>query len=74
MRYFEIQGGIRMPINDEELALLEAAKEEELADETLDERSQEVARKMVSRGLFNRQLKDGKLYYSPNSLPEVWRF
>ena len=74
MRYFEIQGGLRMPIDEEEMSLLEAARQEELADESLDERAQEVARHMVSRGLFNRLQKDGKLYYSPNGLPDVWRF
>lgn len=63
-----------MPIDDEEGSLLEAAKDQELADESLDERQQEVARKMVSRGLFNRLQKDGKLYYAPNGLPDVWRF
>jgi hypothetical protein len=74
MRYFEIQGGLRMPINEEEHALIEAAEAQELADESLDERDQEVARKMVSRGLLNRLQRDGKLYYAPNGLPNTWRF
>jgi hypothetical protein len=74
MRYFEIQGGFRMPIDREEFDLLEAADATELADESLDERAQEVARKMVSKGLFNRLQRDGKLYYTPNGLPNAWRF
>lgn len=73
MRYFEIQGGIRMPISEEEVALLDAAKDAQLVDESLDERDQEVARKMVSRGLLNRLFQDGKIYYEPNGLEDIWR-
>lgn len=74
MRYFEIEGGFRMHINEEERELLDAAKENLLADEQLDERQQEVARKMVSRGLLIRHESDDKLYYAPNGLPDIWRF
>lgn len=74
MRYFEIAGGLRMSIDEEEQALLKAANEELLEDETLDERQQEVARKMVSRGLLNRLNQNGKLYYAPNGLEDIGRF
>lgn len=75
MRYYEISGGFRVPISEEEEELLDAAKEHDLLDESLDERSQEVARKMVSRGLLNRLSKAGKIYYEPNGLPlDIWRF
>lgn len=73
MRYFEIAGGLRLPIDDEENSLLEAAGDSQIADEDLSERGQEVARKMVSRGLFNRLNRDGKLYYEANGLQKVWR-
>lgn len=64
-----------MPVNEEEQSLIESALDQgELEDESLSERGQEVARKMVSRGLFNRLARDGKLYYVPNGLPKIWRF
>ncbi len=74
MRYFEIAGGIRMPISEEETALLDQAKDNLVEDSELDERNQEVARKMVSRGLFNRLSKDGKIYYAANGLEDIGRF
>jgi hypothetical protein len=75
MRYFEIAGGFRMPINEEEQEVLTLIQESELEieDSNLDERQQELARQMVSRGLLNRLHKDGKIYYEPNGLPDIWR-
>jgi hypothetical protein len=75
MRYFEIAGGLRMPVNEEEQEVLTLIQESEhsIDDSNLDERQQEVARKMVSRGLLNRLQKDGKIYYEPNGLPDIWR-
>lgn len=75
MRYFEIAGGFRMPVNEEEQEVLTLIQESEhsIDDSNLDERQQEVARKMVSRGLLNRLQKDGKIYYEPNGLPDIWR-
>lgn len=75
MRYFEIAGGLRMPVNEEEQEMLTLIQESEhsISDSNLDERQQEVARKMVSRGLLNRLQKDGKIYYEPNGLPDIWR-
>jgi len=74
MRYFEILGGIRMEVDQEERDMLEAYNHVGMIpDEELNERGQEVARKMVSRGLLNRLSKDGKIYYEPNGLEEVWR-
>jgi hypothetical protein len=75
MRYFEIAGGLRMPINEEEQEVLTLIQESEheTEDSNLDERQQELARQMVSRGLLNRLHKDGKIYYEPNGLPDIWR-
>jgi hypothetical protein len=73
MRYFEIAGGIRMAVSLEEQSLLDLAGKEMIADANLEERDQEIARNMVSRGLFNRLNRDGKLYYSLNGLEDVWR-
>lgn len=72
MRYFEIQGGLRMVVSLEEEAIMAMANSP-LADEDLGERDQEVARKMVSRGILNRLSQDDKIYYTLNGLEEVWR-
>jgi hypothetical protein len=75
MRYFEIAGGLRMPINEEEQEVLTLIQESEheTEDSNLNVRQQELARQMVSRGLLNRLHKDGKIYYEPNGLPDIWR-
>jgi len=59
MRYFEITSGVRIPISEEEQAILDMA-DKPLMRETLDERQQEVARLMVSRGLLRRIRDDDK--------------
>lgn len=74
MRYFEIAGGIRLQVSLEEQSLVDLAEKEILSDASLDERDQEMARTMVSRGIFNRLEKDGELYYQLNGLEDVWRF
>lgn len=75
MRYFEIAGGLRLPVNEEERDVLALIQESEhsITDDHLDERQQELTRLMVSRGLLNRLQKDGKIYYEPNGLPDIWR-
>lgn len=74
MRYFEIAGGLRVHVSEEEQELIEASTHQTLDDDKLDERQQEVARKMVSRGLLIRHESDDKLYYTANGLPDIWRF
>ncbi len=39
-----------------------------------DEREQEVARNMVSRGLLNRQKDDDGIYFVVNDNKGAWRF
>lgn len=75
MRYFEIAGGFRIPVSEEERDMLALVTESEhpVTDDDLDERQQELSRLMVSRGLLNRLQKDGKIYYEPNGLPDIWR-
>ena len=73
MRYFEIAGGFRLNVSEEEKVMLDKAKDGLLAEE-LDERDTEVAYQMLSRGLLNRHSEDGKIYYTPNSLPDIGRF
>lgn len=62
-----------MQVSLEEQSLLDQAGREIIEDATLEERDQEIARNMVSRGLFNRLNQDGKLYYTLNGLEDIWR-
>ena len=62
-----------MQVSLEEQNLLDLAGRDLIEDATLEERDQEIARNMVSRGLFNRLSRDGKLYYSLNGLEDIWR-
>jgi len=73
MRYFEIAGGFRIDISEEERDLLVLANEDVL-EEDLDERNKEVALQMVSKGLLVRHEEDDKAYYKPNGLQNIGRF
>jgi hypothetical protein len=73
MRYFEIAGGFRLDISEEEQTILDSALDG-LLEEKLDEREVEVACKMLSRGLLNRLEIDDKVYYVQNGLENIGRF
>lgn len=73
MRYYEIAGGLRMDVSEEEYEFLKHGNEVIIEDDSLDERNKEVARKMVSRGLLNRHYDGEKLFYVPNGLADIWR-
>lgn len=73
MRYFEITGGMRLPVSEEERDILSMVSGGKTVDhDELTERDKEVARLMVSRGLLNRRTTDDKVKYSSNNL-DVWR-
>jgi DNA-binding NarL/FixJ family response regulator len=75
MRFYEISSGMRMPVNEEEQALLDrAAEKHSIHRSQLSEREQEVARLMVSRGLLNRGKDDEGIYYTPNTAADLWRY
>jgi hypothetical protein len=74
MRYQEISGGFRVPVSEEEQEMLDLARQNgKLFRDQLAERQAEVARLMVSRGLFNRFRRDGRVYYQVNIM-DAWRF
>ena len=74
MRYFQIAAGIRLPVYSEEQELLDRIPEHKfLTQKDLDEREQEIARLMVSRGVLAQKVKDGVFYYRPNSDMDIWR-
>lgn len=73
MRYFEIAGGFRVNISEEEQAILDSALDG-ILEESLDEREYELACQMLSRGLLNRLEADEKVYFVPNKLQNIGRF
>lgn len=75
MRFFEISSGLRVPVNEEEQHLIDLAVEKkQLRGGDLDERSEEVVRLMVTRGILNREIDDEGTYYAPNDAADLWRF
>lgn len=75
MRFFEISSGFRLPVSEEEQSILDKAVEtRRVPRSALNEREQEVARLMVTRGLLNRKRdEDGKVFYEPNDTLDLWR-
>lgn len=75
MRFHEISSGVRVPVSQEEQDLLDlAARQRRLVRAALDERQQEVARLMVSRGLLHRRRDaEGRIVLEPNDMVDLWR-
>lgn len=74
MRFYEISSGFRVPMSLEEEEIMDfITSEEKVNEETLDERQQEVARKMVSRSLLNRRKQGEEYILTPNDLSDIWR-
>ncbi len=69
MRWHEIGGGIRIPLSQEERDILKKVK----SNGDLDERDEEVARRMVSRGVLRFGKKDGKETFEPDETGDLWR-
>jgi hypothetical protein len=79
MRIHELLNGLRTPLSNEESRLVKKIKnhceehDEPFFRATLDEREQEVAKNLVSRGVLTRTKKDGKICYKVCSASSVWR-
>jgi DNA-binding NarL/FixJ family response regulator len=74
MRYREIAGGIRVYVSLEEDTLVQKILEAGQASKhSFTEREQEVARKLVSRGVLNRVKANNEIAYVVNSLQDLWR-
>lgn len=75
MRYHEIASGVRLPVYCEDAELLSIFPKSGLMlkSEITDERQEELARLMVSRGLLRQIVKDGKIYYRINSATDIWK-
>lgn len=75
MRWIDVIGGLKMPINNEESDLVDKINESnEIAKKDLNEREEELARNLVSRGILNRfSKKDSVQYYTVNKIQPAWR-
>ena len=77
MRFHEISSGFRIPVSKEEQDVLDliSSKKGSVPKTDFDERQEEVARKMVTRGLLHRSKdSDGNIVISSNNIDDVWRF
>jgi len=64
---------LQVPVYVEEQDLLARADEEDVANDSLGEREQELARLMVSRGLLRYFKKNGKVFFRTISANDIWR-
>jgi hypothetical protein len=77
MRFFEIASGMRVPVSKEEQEIIDLIKSKGGSIEKAsidDERTKEVARKMVSRGVLKRSRIDDKTILSLDSASDIWRY
>ncbi len=70
MRWLDVAGGLRVPVNNEESEIVAKIDEStEFAKKDLNEREREVARKLVSRGVLNRFSDENRVvYYTVNKI------
>jgi hypothetical protein len=70
MRFEEFSNGIQIPINNEEIRIIDSIKKSitgGLDARNLSDGDCELARKMVSRGLLNRKKINGDTHYFVNN-------
>jgi hypothetical protein len=74
MKFVEIRGGFLQPVSNEENIILEMVRGHDgpLPKSSLDERENELARQLTSRGLLTRAKIEDKLYYMVNDLEDLW--
>ena len=74
MRFHEIASGLRVPVSSEEQRMLDRIAVDGSNISDMDERSQEVARRMVSRGLLDAVGSgDEPKHLRVNSSRDIWR-
>jgi len=73
MRYHEIASGLQIALSCEEQELIDKAKGEPIDKSTLDEREQELARLMVSRGVLDQYPHNSQVFYHVSSANDIWR-
>jgi len=66
MRWYEIEGQLRIPVSNEEhdLCNLIRDKDNKVSRDELDEHQQEIARLLVRREVIKKQIINGDIYFS----------
>lgn len=74
MKMIDVLGGMRIAISEEEYLVLDQIKEKEkIYKKNLEERDQQLAHNMVTRGVLNRFKDDKGIYYIFNDLQDLRR-
>ena len=75
MRFIEITGGLMVPVSNDEMLVAEKVRGHTgpLPRRSLNEREQELARQLVHRGVLDRTLIDGRMFYTYNDIEYVER-
>jgi len=70
MKFIEITGGLMVPVSNDEMIVMERVRGhgEPLLRKELNERERELARQLVFRGVLDRAVIEGKVYYSFNDV------
>jgi len=66
-----VRGGFSIPVSNEEQNVLDRLKAKPMSESEFDDREQELARKMYSRGLIRKSSMD-PAKYTMNTLDNVW--
>lgn len=74
MRFFEIKGGIQVPLSNEERRLVEEIEKGNTNYSEFDERDSELAWQLSKRGILNLiEHEDGNVTCKVNKLEDIWR-
>ena len=74
MKMIDILGGMRLAISEEEYLVIDQINQKEkVYKRSLEERDQQLAHNMVTRGVLNRFKDDKGIYYIVNELQDVRR-
>jgi hypothetical protein len=74
MKVFELVGGINIMISNEESDFVNKVVESgHIAKSKLSEKEKELTNVLVRKGVLNRYMEDGKIYFKFNKLEEIWR-
>ena len=75
MRFMEITGGLMVPVSNDEMLVLEMVRGHKgpLAKREMNEQQQELARRLVFRGVLDRTNIDGRTFYTYNEVEYVER-
>lgn len=64
---------MQMPISSDEWELLRQIEHEPVGSDTLDDRQQVLARRMLSRGLLDHYQRDHQTFYRVSNINDIWR-